>query len=206
MAHRHARRLLILAAVAALVGCAPGGTSEEDAKKIAELEERLAGQEQECQAIEDERDAAAPLPGLPEAEQEGPPLEEIPEVPALPIEVKDDDCPMTRWAIVRAETGNNCATYQAEISSWAEWCVPECDRPGITLQAVKIAAARCSEFCSSKGCGQRVTFIPPPNGCGAYQCFDSKSCPKAECPLLEYCSLIDINRVWNCFCRDLIPT
>jgi hypothetical protein len=115
-------------------------------------------------------------------------------------------CPSEASTHVRAEAGTSCATYEAEVSVWVARCVGECDEEDLTRWAVRLAAARCSTWCTEKSCGT-ASFIPPPDGCRERNCFhDPLTCPDAQCPLREYCSLIDTERVWNCFCRDLIPS
>jgi hypothetical protein len=171
------------------------------------LERRIAGMAAECEELRSERDAAVPRPGLPNAVQEGEPLDEIAPMSKAPIEVMDrgDECPTESFAVVRAQAGTSCATYTAEVSAWMTWCIPDCDRAALSLRVVELAAGACVDFCSSKGCGARVTFIPPPNGCTVHNCYDTAPCA-AECRWREYCSLIDTMRVWNCFCQDLVPT
>jgi len=170
------------------------------------FERRLAKLEAREAATSTELTALTPVAGAPKRNQDGRPEVFEGLKPDVSEEVSKADCPLRRFAVVRAETGTNCATYQAEISSFIDRCVDDCDAADIARRTVELGAARCSQFCTEKRCGARVTFIPPPQGCAASDCFESLSdCPDPACPVREYCSLISINRVWNCFCRDLVP-
>jgi hypothetical protein len=151
----------------------------------------------------------APLAGVPKQNQEGTPQVFEGLEPVVSEEVSKTDCPSVREVHLRAETGTNCATYQAEIAAYIGRCVENCDPADLTdiaRRTVELAAARCSEFCTNKGCGARVTFIPPPQGCAVSRCLKNFSqCTDPACPDYESCGLIQGNSVWNCFCRDLIP-
>ena len=189
------RPSLAVAALVLAAACMSGGERE---RRVADLETSEA-------ATRAKHDALAPLSGSPARNQDGQPqiFEAYPEIRA--DEAAKADCPSASFAVVRNEQGASCATYQAEISTFIERCVAECDAADIARRTVELGAGRCSQFCSEKKCGARVTFVPPPEGCAVSDCGASPTpCPDPACPLLEYCSLLDINRVWNCFCRDLI--
>ncbi|HEX6188596.1 MAG TPA: hypothetical protein VFZ40_10990 [Pyrinomonadaceae bacterium] len=156
-------------------------------------------------ALEAEVRAQSPLRRNPEALETG---------NATPVGTTRDEgepkppanCPSSGFTIVRAEAGTKCDDYQAEISAFEGRCVGDCDRKSIDLSLIRSAGAQCVEFCQKKGCS-KASFIPPPNGAAAYGCYtDPNQCPKAECPTREYGSLIDTRRVFNCVCRDIIPT
>ena len=117
----------------------------------------------------------------------------------------DDDCPVTEYTTIRAEVGNNCATYAAEITTWIGRCVAECDKNDLDQRAIRLAMGRCSAWCTSKSCN-KASFVPPPAGCAASDCYDStqEPCENEECALREYCSLLSTTRPLNCFCTDII--
>ena len=116
------------------------------------------------------------------------------------------NCPSSGFTVVRSEAGTKCDDYQAEIGAAEARCVADCDRKSIELILIRSAGAACVEFCQKKGCS-KATFIPPPNGAATYDCFVSATlCPKPECPTRENATLLDFRRVWNCVCRDIIPT
>ena len=101
---------------------------------------------------------------------------------------------------VRAQAGNNCDTFKAEIAGWAEQCVVNCD-PATRLAEVVLAARfECKAFCDRQGC-PGPTFQPPAQ-CAQQSCAASKSCPQ-NCPLLDDCFLLQATRVWNCVCIEL---
>lgn len=167
-------------------------------KRLEELETRERANRAKLNAL-------VPLAGVPTQNQKGQPqvFEKFERTDSE--EVSNGNCPSSSVARVRAESGADCATYQAEISSLVERCVSNCDQASIAIRTVQLGAARCSQFCTDKGCGARVTFIPPPQGCSETFCDKTLSeCPDRRCPKFENCSLIHINRVWNCFCGDLI--
>lgn len=171
-----------------------------------DFERRLADLEASEDVTSAKLNALPPLAGSPMQNQDGEPQVFDGFKSDVSEEVSEDNCPSDRFAIVRAETGTNCGSYQAEISSFFERCVDDCDAADIARRTLELGAARCSQFCSEKRCGARVTFIPPPKGCEMSNCFENFSrCPDPACPDFEYCSLIHIERVWNCFCRDLVP-
>jgi hypothetical protein len=82
--------------------------------------------------------------------------------------------------------------------------VERCDQQEIARRTVEVAAGRCAAWCTEKSCGT-ASFVPPPGGCVATDCYrNAEDCPAERCPLREYCSLPDTQRVWNCLCRDVI--
>jgi hypothetical protein len=189
--------MCIVALLLSIVSCA--GADRGFERRLGELEARESMTSTKLTAL-------APLAGTPKRNQDGQPQVFEGAEPGVSEEVSNADCPSNSFALVRSETGTNCATYQAEISSFIQRCVDDCDAADLARRTVELGAARCSEFCTDKNCGARVTFIPPPQGCTIYNCFENFSeCPDPACPDVEYCSLIHIDRVWNCFCRDLIP-
>lgn len=109
--------------------------------------------------------------------------------------------------LVRDTEGATCSTFAAEISGKAWRCTDDCDRAAVARAAVQASAAECSAWCSRQNCGT-ATFFPNPNGCDAYQCFETEGaeCEDPDCPRYEYCIDVVETRVWNCFCRDLIPS
>ncbi len=187
------------------------GCKQESGDLRAELErakERTKQTEARLGATRAELRAQSPLDGSPDRNQTGTPqpitAELVKQGPLL--RGGPDDCPGKAFVKIRAEQGINCASYQAEISSWVERCVENCDKDAIAKETIQNAMFRCAAWCTSKKCNQ-ASFIPPAEGCSADGCYvDPKDCPNEKCPKKEYCSLIDANRVWNCFCRDMVPT
>jgi hypothetical protein len=118
----------------------------------------------------------------------------------------DPDCPADPFTRVRSWQGDDCDSYQAEIVAWAGGCVERCDELGMAQVAIHLAMGACSAWCSERSCS-RATFVPPPEGCVRHDCYlSSRRCPAEHCPFNEYCTLPGDDRVWNCFCRDMIET
>ena len=104
------------------------------------------------------------------------------------------------------ESGSSCEDYESEAVALSIGCVAECDREKAHVLVVRAAAAACSEWCSSKGCGT-ASFVPTER-CEDYACSpDSGRGTDPECSSYESCRNIPLGPAQvNCFCRDLIPT
>ncbi len=199
-----ARWAVSLGLVAA-VSCA--SPSDDAAPRLERLERDVARLDAELGEAQAQLGAQGPLAGLPAKDEEGEPLPIEPgNFKGDPVEDADPDCPEMIRTYIRAEQGSTCADYEAEISVFLAHCVAACDADAIARRTIRIAMNVCSQWCSEKRCGT-TSFIPPPAGCRAGNCFPSADdCPSQRCPLREYCSLISTDRVWNCFCRDIVPT
>ena len=106
---------------------------------------------------------------------------------------------------VRAIRGTSCDDYAAELGVHVGVCVAARDDAARYAEAVRAGQEKCAAFCRERQCPGPV-FTPEPDctlgpiGGPASTC--PQGGPQGNCPIINACSLLNLDRVFNCACVE----
>lgn len=108
-------------------------------------------------------------------------------------------------AHIRGMRGTSCDDYAAELGVHVSVCVATRDDAARYAEAVRAGQEKCAAFCRERSCPGPVFSPEPactfgPIGGPASVC--PQGGPQGNCPIINACSLLNLDRVFNCACVE----